>query len=383
MNNTENKKNTHLWRIAELCIVVIALIWYIVYDREKNLKNPILSSEPLAIEAMTIKPQDIVVDTPYIGFVTPINDVAITSYINGYIEEIKVSGGQEVKKNDILVVIRQDEYKAQLDLSNAKVMQAQANFDNASSYYDRILKAGPKAISQSNIDEAKSQFLTAQAALQEAKANYETAKINFDYTMIKAPIDGVVGNVELTRGDYISPSSKTLFTIVQYNPIRVVFSITDKEYLQNLAKVSQNNYKNEKIHLKLSDGSIYNKQGYIEYFDNRLDKSTGSLAVYAYFNNEEKHLITNAYVDVLLEKNFKNIVTINKKMVRLTPQGNFVSITNNGKISSKKVNIIASSDNNYIIANDFNKDDMLVLSNTQGLRPDQKIIIKPIAEKGE
>ena len=71
-----------------------------------------------------------------------------------------------------------------------------------------------------------------EAQLAAAKADYELAKVNYDYTVIQAPISGIVGNVSLTKGDYVSPSGQPLLSIIQYNPIRVVFSITDKDYLE-------------------------------------------------------------------------------------------------------------------------------------------------------
>lgn len=91
-------------------------------------------------------------------------------------------------------------------------------------------------MSKTEVDNAKASYLSAEAQLAAAKADYELAKVNYDYTVIQAPISGIVGNVSLTKGDYVSPSGQPLLSIIQYNPIRVVFSITDKDYLEEIGK---------------------------------------------------------------------------------------------------------------------------------------------------
>ena len=113
-------------------------------------------------------------------------------------------------------------------------MQTQADLANAKVYYERVKKVGPKAMSKTEFDNAKAKYLSAQAAVAQARANYNLAKVNYGYTEINAPISGIVGEMSLTKGDYVSPGSQPLFSIIQYDPIRVVFSITDKDYLEEL-----------------------------------------------------------------------------------------------------------------------------------------------------
>lgn len=162
-----------------------------------------------------------------------------------------------------LILIRQNEYKASLEAAEASVLQADATLNNAAVYYRRVKQAGTKVISKTELDNAKASYLSAKAALAQAKANRDLAKVNFDYTIIQAPISGIVGNVDLTRGDYVSPSSGTLLKIIQFDPIRVVFSITDKDYLNEMAKQSGGLFNGEAIKIRLSNGQIYNKTGKI------------------------------------------------------------------------------------------------------------------------
>ena len=99
------------------------------------------------------------------------------------------------------MVLKQDDYKAQIDLARAGVMQAEATLENATTYYQRIQAAGNKAVAQADRDKAQAEYLSAKAALAQAQAQLAVAQINYDYTVIRAPISGLIGTIEPTKGD--------------------------------------------------------------------------------------------------------------------------------------------------------------------------------------
>lgn len=372
-NNVEKKSYIDLWLVLIVVLVVVAL--YKFYPQKKVVETK-GRDEVLELSVTPIKPESVKISNQYIGFVTPINSVDVTSYINGYLEDIMVKGGEEVEAGDTLIVIKQDEYKANLDQAKAQIMSAQANLTNLQAYYNRIKKAGSKAVSKSEVDAAKAQFLSAQAAVAEAKANYALAKVNYDYTVIQAPISGIIGNVDLTKGDYVSPASGSLLKLIQYNPIRVVFSITDKEYLDEMAKNPENLYSDDTIQIRLSNGKIFTPKGKFQYFGNELNRDTNSLAVYADFENADKMLIANAYVDVLIDRMFEDGVVVKQNLVSLAPDGNYVYVVNDGKLSKSVVDIVTTKGTDYVLRNTFKSGDLLVLDKIGRLNPEQKIKIK-------
>lgn len=353
----KQKSNDWIW------LVIIGIIvlggWYWLEHRNTSSRPAETAAQDLSVRVAPLTPQDVSVAKTYIGYVTPINEVKVLPYISGFLDQIKVRGGQEVSSGENLVMIRQGEYKAQLDASKAAVLQAQADFNNAKVYYDRVKQAGPKAISKTEFDNAKAKFLGAQAAVAQAKANQALAQVNYDYTYINAPISGIVGDVSLTKGDYVSPGATPLFSIIQYDPIRVVFSITDKDYLQETAKSQL--FEGEKINLKLADGQTYERAGEYKYADNQVDRSTNSISVYADFANPDRKLVANAYVDVVVEKNYRQVVPVRKNLVQLDPAGDYVYVVNNNQLGKAKVTIIDSKGNDYILAAEFKPGDYLVL----------------------
>ena len=352
------KKEYRDWVFSVLFLIVLGFAGYFAWlyykklpDTQKNVSERTLSAAPL-IE------REVMINKNYIGYVKPVNEVIVRPYISGFIDKVVVKGGAEVKTGDILVILEQSEYKAQLEAAKASVAQAQATFDNNKIYYQRMQKAGKPAVSQTDLDNAKAAFLSSKAALEQAKASQNVAEVNFNYTLVKATIDGIIGDVSLSSGDYISPQS-SLMTIIQYNPMRVVFSLTDKDYLDEITQGEI--FANENISLKLANGKIYTKSGVFRYTDNQIDKNTNSIAIYADFENPQKELVANAYVDVLLHKKYHGMI-VAKNLVLLEPEGNFIYVAGANGVVKRAVDIIADYGvSNYILKNTFHPGESIIL----------------------
>lgn len=366
MENQHTKK-VYSGLILLLIIGAFLLGYFTFYFHNKSSMekpmHPVPVSNSLVLNTEPIQPQNIEFTHEYIGRVIPIHETYVQPYINGYIDKILVSGGDYVKKGDILLILEQSEYKAQLDAAYASIIKAQANLNNAQLYFERTQKA-KSSVSQAEADKAKADFLSAKANLEEAQANFDLAKVNFKYTFLTSPINGIAGDIALTVGNYVSPSSGPLFSIVQISPIRVRFSITDKEYLQKVAK--GNLFKKEEIMLKLSNGHIFPNKGTFKYTDNSIDKSSNSINIYVDFENVGKTLLPNTYVTVLVKEVFNNALKISKEFIYLNAEGAYVYIIKNGKIAKENLTILADDDTFFIVQNTLNTSDQLI---TQTIKP--------------
>lgn len=335
------------------------------------------TNKELVLNVIPLKSYDTILSTTHVGYVTPIKSVNLVPNVSGYIQDIWVKGGQKVKYGDNLLLIDQREYKAALDAAKANLAQAEANLANAEVYYQRIKKAGSKAISKTEVDNAKAKYLSAKAEVGAAQANLEKASVMYDYTVLQAPIDGVVGNVDLTQGNYVSPNSGSLISIIQTDPIRVVFSLTDKEYLQALSRQKGKQlFSGEKIKLRLSDNSLYPLVGEFKFSDNAINRSTGSMAIYADFANPNNHLTSGAYVDVLVEREIKNGFWIKQNMVYLLPDGAYIYTVKDNHLQKNKVTIISEKDGKYLLAEKFPQNIYLVTDKINSIPSSNNIKIK-------
>ncbi len=355
---SDDGKKKDAGRFSVLFFVVLIVAGYFAWQHYKKMPETAEEAVERTVSAAPLIEQEAEVEKNYIGYVTPVHDVSVRPYISGFVDEIRVKGGSEVKAGDVMVIIDQAEYKARLDAAKAAVAQAEASFNNSSVYYQRMQKAGARAVSKTELDNAKASFLSAEAALEQAKAALAEAQVNYDYTVIRATIDGVVGDVPLSKGDYVSPEN-VLLTVIQYNPIRVVFSITDKDYLEEAGRPEM--FADETLRLKLADGAVYPQAGTFGYVDNQIDKSTNSIAVYADFANPDKRLVANAYVNVLVEKKYRGMI-VRKDLVYIEPDGSYIYVAGANGVVKTAVNILSEyGNNNYILKNTFTPGESIVL----------------------
>lgn len=355
---SDDGKKKDAGRFSVLFFVVLIVAGYFAWQHYKKMPETAEEAVERTVSAAPLIEREAEVEKNYIGYVTPVHDVSVRPYISGFVNEIRVKGGSEVKAGDVMVIIDQAEYKAKLDAAKAAVAQAEASFNNSSVYYQRMQKAGARAVSKTELDNAKASFLSAEAALEQAKAALAEAQVNYDYTVIRATIDGVVGDVPLSKGDYVSPEN-VLLTVIQYNPIRVVFSITDKDYLEEAGRPEM--FADETLRLKLADGAVYPQAGTFGYVDNQIDKSTNSIAVYADFANPDKRLVANAYVNVLVEKKYRGMI-VRKDLVYIEPDGSYIYVAGANGVVKTAVNILSEyGNNNYILKNTFTPGESIVL----------------------
>ena len=354
-----------------LLLLTLGLSAYIFYkpSEEKEQTKPI--SDTISLNALPMLSKDIVIKTSYVGHAEAINQVQIVPYISGYLDKINVKPGQMVNEGQLLLTINDSEYKAKTDAAHAAVMQADAAFNYNKDYYERVKKSGKKAFSEIDIDNAENNFLQAEANLMSAKANEKYAEVNLQYTKINAPITGLIGNFNLSHGDYVTPANAPLLTIIQTSPIRVVFSLTDVEYF-NL-KTGDSFFKNSVIKIILPNGKTFKYTGQFKYTDNQINSHTNALAVYAYFENNENDLLPNTFVTVEVYHTFQNSLAINKNLVQMTNSGYFINIGRDNHILHLPIQILAEKDDTYIVKNDFNAGDLLIADNVPDISDNTKI----------
>lgn len=352
-------RNYTIYKYIFWTVAVVLIYGFFFYNPTALSSTP--SDNALTINVLPLKPQDVETTSQYVGYITPIKSVDLVPNVSGYIDEVWAEGGQNVAEGDNLILIDQRQYKAQLDAATAAVAQAKADYVNAKSYFNRVKKAGKKAISASDMDDAKAKFLAAEAALKQAQAEEQKALVLYDYTVLQAPINGTIGNVSLTKGNYVAPSDKPLLSIIQFDPIRVMFAISDKEYLTELQKSADGKlFANEDIKLRLANGDIYENNGKFRFADNQIDKTTNSVSIFADFENKNRKLIVNSYVDVLLSRKMNDVYLIRQNYAILGDRGAFVYVMQNNKLKQVPLKIVGYFEDSYVVANKFANNEFLV-----------------------
>ena len=350
-------------RVIFILIILILLIFigFLAYRQfydQKEITSSVARDNIPAYAGTAVQEENITLTQTFIGTVAPVHTVDVLPFISGFIDQVFVKGGESVQTGDELFILQQRQYSAQKEAAAANVQSAEATLKNAEIYLNRIKKTKSEAVSQTELDNAQTSYLSAEAQLKAEKANLAIAEVNYDYTVIKAPIDGIVGNVAITKGNYVTPSGQPLARIIQQTPMRVQFSMSNKEYLQTKT-ADKPLFESWIIKIKTADGQIYPQTGTFQYIDNMVAGQTSGITVYVDFPNPNGVLMANAYVEVLLEKKIKGIL-LNKNQVHLTENGAYVTVIRNNKIERQNVALGRSVGQNYVIEKGLNVGDFVL-----------------------
>jgi multidrug efflux system membrane fusion protein len=221
--------------------------------------------------------------------------VDIRPRVTGYLVKMPFTEGTEVKTGDLLFEIDPRPYQAQLDkakgdvvLNEAKLKLAKADNARAKS----IAEANSGAISRQDLDKFQAAQEEADAAVQASKANLEAYQINLEFTKVTSPIDGRVGRYNLTIGNLVNADQTLLTTVVSQDPIYVYYDVDEVTLLRLIrrliaANVDSLQVKRFPVFMGLADEEGYPHEGYINFANNVVNASTGTITVRGVFSNPD------------------------------------------------------------------------------------------------
>ena len=309
-----------------------------------------------------------------ISYVEAINEVSLLPKVTGTIEKVLFKEGSLVNEGDVLFEIEPDKYQAAYDLAKAQLDSANANLVKAERDYNRQVKlTDQKFASKATFDMAESAYLQAKAAVEEAKAGLDVATLDLDYTKVKAPITGKIGKALVTVGNYVVASSQPLAKIVQVNPMRISFSLTDKEAVE----VTEANYSPENLtaRIKLPTSKVIDKNIVNIFLDNRINSATATVAVYIDVANEAGLLVPGNYVQTaVITGKTKQAIIIPQTAINYDQQGAFVYVVKVDPQKSTDTEIHGAAEQRRVeLGNVVDETKQAVLS---GLKDDELIIVQ-------
>ena len=256
-------------------------------------QTPAAAPPPPAVSVVEVEPQDVTPSSQFVGRVVSIDQVDLRARVQGFLEQRLFTEGQKVEKGDLLYVIEQPPFQAQVDEAAADVGRAEASVAETKATLERVQQAsGSGAVSKQEVDQALANDQRAQAEVLAAKAQLEIAKLNLSYTEISAPIDGRIGFTNYTVGNLVGPDSGTLATIVSDDPIYVTFPVSSRVILEARQQAIAAGKPNEfVVRAQLPDGTTYGHPGKVNFLNIEADQTTDTITVRAEFPNPEGLLV--------------------------------------------------------------------------------------------
>ena len=238
----------------------------------------------------------------YTGQVISPATVALTARVSGELLEVGFKEGDFVKKGQLLYRLDNVRYVAAVRGAEAKIEEYKARVLYAKNNFERTNTLFEKQVStQDEMESARAEYQASEAALLAAQADLILAQDDLKNTRIVAPIDGRIGVNNYTVGNYIAQSSGTLAEIVQLDPVRVKFSLSNRDLLTNFGDEAGLRADSE-IHVKMADGREYEVSGTIEFVDNSVNRRTDSVQVFVLFGNARHRLIPGSTLTVLVAR---------------------------------------------------------------------------------
>ena len=323
----------------------------------------------------TLERKPVALGKNFIAKVEAINATDVVPQVSGYVDQVLFADGSFVNEGDVLFIIDQKRYKAAVSSAEATLEKAKASLKQIQNDYNRELALyKDHMLSQADIELAESNLANAKANVKSAQAALDLAKLDLEYTEVKSPIAGYIGKALLTKGNLATAGASRLARVVQMDPIRVVFSITDKERLSGMDQLSNSNIRPD-IQIGLPNGQTLEMPEATIFSDNEINAQTATMAVYAQTDNKENKLIPGNYVNltVSLDK-LRPSLLIPQTALSQDATGQYVmAVDPQGVVVQKYVKIGDVVGNQYIVISGLEEGDRVVTIGQQKLQNGQQV----------
>ena len=301
---------------------------------------------PADFETMTVTKSDLVLEQSYPASIEGRQSVKIIPRVEGYLREVRVKEGQQVRRGQVLFVIDQSAYQAEVKAASANVEVARANLTKEQLNYDgsRGLNAH-NVVSDHELRTAASSLAMAKAQLRQSEAQLETAHANLSYTVLRSPSDGVVGSLPFRVGDYVGPSHGSLTTVADSHEMFVYFSLTDRGRVESISGV--------------------------------VESSTGSVSARAVFPNGDGRLLSGSTGRLVVPYEMHQVIVIPQAATYEIQDKKYVYRVVEGKASSTIITVLPMTDGkNYVVANGLEVGDIIVAKGAGYVKEGQEIQTK-------
>ncbi|MFC7473699.1 efflux RND transporter periplasmic adaptor subunit [Dankookia sp. GCM10030260] len=300
------------------------------------------AAPPPAVLVVTAAEQPVTQGMEFVGRVEALERVDIRARVTGFLRERTFVEGQVVAADDMIFQIEPEPFQAEVALKQAAIDRAKAELHNAELQVARgreLIRTN--AIPQSTLDQRIAEQQTAAAALSGAQAELQRAQIQLGYTQIVSPIAGRIGRATLTPGNVVGPDSGVLTSVVRQDQMRVTFPVTQRQILEFRRKAADKAVEQIQVRLKLSDGTVFDQVGKVNFLDVQTDKATDSVLVQALFPNPQALLSDGQFVGVVVEAEApKQAILIPQSAVQVDQAGAFLLVVGEGnKVEQKRVKL--------------------------------------------
>lgn len=368
---TKNKKKLALIAIA--AIIIVPIIYHMTASLIGGIIMTKMRGAPPVVDVAQIQEKEIYNKKESAGRLEAKYSVDVVARINGWLQKRYFQEGANVKKGQTLFLIEPNEYAIAVQNAQAAVRQSQAGLTNSQKELKRAeeLVKGDY-VSRSYYDAAVATRDQNRAMLDVNRAKLAQAQLNLSYTRVVSPINGKIGKIMITEGNLVNPQSGPLAKIVSTTPVYAYFNLKSEDFIKfKRSGTSAASLDTMKVQLQLADGSLYPVTAKIEFVNNEIDPSAGTISLRASFPNEDNLLVPGDYIKVIASSTVPRIVVLAPQAaVSNGPTGYYVWIIDKeGKAQIQNIKISDQVDKSWVVEEGLSAGDVIIVSGLQKLKP--------------
>src|SRR5208282_6066633 len=341
------------------------------------IRIPVSAQQAAAPPAVLVQPAELrslAKQAEFVGRAEALEKVDLRARVQGFLGPRRFKDGDEVKEGQVVFTIEREPFEAAVDQRKAQLAAALAAFANADQQLLRTAELARKGNAPlAQLDQRTAEQGQAKAAVMEAEANLRDAQIQLSYTEIKTPISGRIGRAAVSPGNLVGPDSGVLATVVQDDPMQVLFSVTQREMLE--AKDSEVTGK-VRARVRLANGSLYSERGRIDFLDVQVNPRTDGQTVRAMFPNPDDILTSGQTVRVIVEeKGGDQVVVIPQSAIAIDQTGSYVFVVGqDNKVEQRRVRLGAEREGLAAVDQGVEAGERVVVQGQQRIRSGMTVV---------
>lgn len=332
---------------------------------------------PPAVTVAKVEAKDLRPSIAFSGRIEAVDKVDLRARVEGFLEKRLFTEGADVRQGDLLFVIEQAPYKASVEEARSAHEKALAALALADIEVGRQGELVRRDVgTQARLDQVNAQQAQARGEVSGTKAALEKAELQLTYTEIRAPIAGRIGRSAISVGNFVSPSSGVLATIVSQDPIYASFPVSQREILAVRRQLGSSvNVDEAEVSLRLADGSLYPQKGKLNFIDVTVNKGTDTVQARASFPNPDRHLVDGQLVTVVVEGGASRpSLLIPQASVQVDQSGPYVLVVaKDSKIEVRRVELGPMEEAHINVLKGLSAGDLIVTEGIQRVRPGQVV----------
>ena len=336
------KSRVRVWLAGFSAILLALAAWYwILSPRLRQTSQPAgrrFMSTTTTVGVAPAKRGDIPIFLQGLGTVTPPATVTVKTQIGGQLIQVAFKEGELVKKGDFLAQIDPRPYQAVLDQQEGQLQKDRALLENARVDLARYQKLNAQdSVARQTLDTQVALVHQYEGTVKADQGQVESAQVNLAYCHIVSPVDGIVGLRQVDEGNYVQTSDPSgLIVITQIDPMTVIFTVTEDDISKVTARLAAGATLPVTVYDRTSSNEI--TQGTLGSADNQVDTTTGTVKLRAVFDNRDRKLFPQQFVNAkVLVDTLQDAVIVPTAAIQIGAPGSYVYVVNPDSTVSVRV----------------------------------------------